>query len=48
MMTKHVLVGAILVGLVASGVASAQVVFTKVQVGDRIRKVEDGVDEFRK
>ena len=26
----------------------AQVVFTKAQVGDRIRKVEDGVDEFRK
>jgi hypothetical protein len=26
----------------------AQVVFTKAQVADRIRKVEDGVDEFRK
>ena len=47
MMTKHVLVGAILVGLVRR-VASVQVVFTKVQVGDRIRKVEDGVAEFWK
>ena len=28
--------------------ALAQTVFTKAQVGDRIRKVEDGVDEFRK
>jgi len=28
--------------------ALAQVAFTKVQVADRIRKVEDGVDEFRK
>ena len=28
--------------------ARAQVVFTKVQVADRIKKVEDGVDEFRK
>jgi hypothetical protein len=27
---------------------AAQVVFTNVQVADRIRKVEDGVDEFRK
>ena len=48
MMTKHVLVGAILAGLVVSGIAAAQVVFTKAQVADRIRKVEDGVDEFRK
>ena len=31
-----------------SGTALAQVAFTKVQVADRIRKVEDGVDEFRK
>ena len=29
------------------GVAVAQLAFTKAQVGDRIRKVEDGVDEFR-
>ena len=28
--------------------ALAQTVFSKAQVGDRIRKVEDGVDEFRK
>jgi len=27
---------------------AAQVAFTKPQVADRIRKVEDGVDEFRK
>ena len=31
-----------------SGLALAQATFTKVQVADRIRKVEDGVDEFRK
>ncbi len=31
-----------------SGIALGQVAFTKVQVADRIRKVEDGVDEFRK
>jgi len=30
------------------GIASAQVVFTKVQAAERIRKVENGVDEFRK
>lgn len=47
-MTKRVLVGAVLACLVPGGVALAQVVFTKVQVADRIRKVEDGVDEFRK
>jgi hypothetical protein len=48
MMKRPVLVGAILGCLCLSGIASAQVVFTKVQVADRIRKVEDGVDEFRK
>ena len=48
MKTRRILVGAILACLAATGVAQAQVVFTKVQVGDRIRKVEDGVDEFRK
>ena len=47
-MTKRMLVGTILACLAVSGVAVAQGVFTKVQVGDRIRKVEDGVDEFRK
>ncbi len=35
--------------LLAGGVSlRAQAVFTKAQVGERIRKVEDGVDEFRK
>jgi len=29
-------------------VAQAQPAFTKVQVGEQIRRVEDGVDEFRK
>jgi hypothetical protein len=48
MMTKQTIVGAILVCLASSGLASAQVVFTKVQVAERIKKVEDGVDEFRK
>lgn len=48
MMKKTTFVGTILVCLAASGLAFAQVVFTKAQVGDRIRKVEDGVDEFRK
>lgn len=33
--------------VVAHGTALAQVAFTKAQVGKRIRKVEDGVDEFR-
>jgi hypothetical protein len=47
-MTKNILVGAIVGSLVFSGLASAQTVFSKAQVGDRIRKVEDGVDEFRK
>jgi hypothetical protein len=45
---KRILVGAILACLSASGLAFAQLAFTKAQVGDRIRKVEDGVDEFRK
>jgi len=48
MMKKPVLVGAILACLGVGGIAWAQVVFTKVQLADRIRKVEDGVDEFRK
>jgi hypothetical protein len=47
-MTKTIRAGAILTCLGVSGVASAQVSFTKAQVADRIRKVEDGVDEFRK
>ena len=48
MMKRRVLVGAVLACLGAAGIASAQLVFTKVQVADRIRKVEDGVDEFPK
>jgi hypothetical protein len=46
MMTKTILAGAILACVTVSGLAFAQV-FTKAQVADRIRKVEDGVDEFR-
>jgi hypothetical protein len=34
--------------LILSTAATAQVAFSKAQVADRIRKVEDGVDEFRK
>jgi hypothetical protein len=34
--------------MAVSGLALAQAAFTKAQVADRIRKVEDGVDEFRK
>ena len=40
---------AIFVAVGFSAAVRAQVTsFTKAQVGDRIRKVEDGVDEFRK
>jgi hypothetical protein len=47
-MTKRtILLGTIFACLAVGGVALAQVAFTKAQVGDRIRKVEDGVDEFR-
>lgn len=46
-MKRSVLMLAAVACLAGSGVAFAQV-FTKAQVGDRIRKVEDGVDEFRK
>jgi hypothetical protein len=48
MKAQRHLVGAVLVSLAVSGIGLAQVVFTKVQVADRIKKVEDGVDEFRK
>ena len=48
MMEKKVVAGAMLVCVAVSALAYAQVVFTKAQVADRIRKVEDGVDEFRK
>ena len=46
--TPGILAAAILTCLAASGLAYAQLAFTKPQVADRIRKVEDGVDEFRK
>jgi hypothetical protein len=45
---KHILAGAIIGLLAVGGSAFAQLAFTKAQVADRIRKVEDGVDEFRK
>jgi len=48
MMMRRILVGAVLSWLSLSGLAFAQLPFTKAQVADRIRKVEDGVDEFRK
>jgi hypothetical protein len=47
-MMKKLLAGAVLASLCLSGTVGAQGSFTKAQVGDRIRKVEDGVDEFRK
>jgi hypothetical protein len=47
MKTARILVGATLACVAVSGLALAQGTFTKAQVGDRIRKVEDGVDEFR-
>jgi len=47
--TKGLLSAVLIASLVVGGGSSfAQTVFTKAQVGDRIRKVEDGVDEFRK
>jgi hypothetical protein len=37
------------IALIVVATATAQIgTFSKAQVGDRIRKVEDGVDEFRK
>src|SRR4030095_7610697 len=45
---RRVLTIALLICLGIGAVAAAQLAFTKAQVGDRIRKVEDGVDEFRK
>ena len=44
----RILTIAILTFAVIASTAAAQLSFTKAQVGDRIRKVEDGVDEFRK
>ena len=46
-MLKKILAGAIVVCVAASDVVLSQVAFTKAQVADRIKKVEDGVDEFR-
>ena len=46
--TSRILVATILTCAAVSGLAFAQLAFSKAQVGDRIRKVEDGVDEFRK
>jgi TolA-binding protein len=43
-----IFVGAILACQTVTELASAQLAFTKAQIADRIRKVEDGVDEFRK
>jgi hypothetical protein len=46
---KSLMAAVLLTSLViGSGRSLAQATFTKAQVGDRIRKVEDGVDEFRK
>jgi TolA-binding protein len=47
MTNRKVLLGAVLC-LAVSALAFAQAAFTKAQVADRIRKVEDGTDEFRK
>lgn len=48
-MTKTKFLGRVILACVGvSGLALAQGTFTKPQVADRIRKVEDGVDEFRK
>ena len=48
MNASRVVVSTIVACLAVGGLASAQLAFTKAQVADRIRKVEDGVDEFRK
>ena len=48
MQNKTHLAGVLFTCVPLSGIAFAQGVFTKGQVADRIRKVEDGVDEFRK
>ena len=47
-MTSKSLRRSILLGVSCASLALAQTAFTKIQVGDRIRKVENGVDEFRK
>jgi len=48
MKIRTMLIAGTVACMALSGTALAQVAFTKVQVADRIRKVEDGVDEFRK
>ena len=45
-MTRILTIAILIAGI--TSIAEAQGSFTKAQVGDRIRKVEDGVDEFRK
>ena len=48
-MLRRTILGAIVACLTLGELTFAQVVaFTKVQIGERIKKVEDGVDEFRK
>ena len=47
-MTSKSLHKSVLVWVGLAGLALAQTPYTKVQVADRIRKVEDGVDEFHK
>ena len=48
MKTTRILAATTFACLAMNGPVFAQLAFTKAQVGDRIRKVEDGVDEFRK
>jgi hypothetical protein len=48
MMTMKILAGAAVAWIAIGAPIAAQGTFTKTQVADRIRKVEDGVDEFRK
>jgi hypothetical protein len=47
-LTRKLIVAGVTLTCMAVSSLAAQAVFTKVQVGDRIRKVENGVDEFRK
>src|SRR4030095_4497671 len=47
-MNKNAVGAAIIASLAVSGLGLAQLAFSKAQVAERIRKVEDGVDEFRK
>ena len=48
MMTTKILAAAAVAWIAIGAPIVAQGTFTKAQVADRIRKVEDGVDEFRK